>query len=317
LKELLKARRANKRRAFYFRGVKYATEKRRLGRKSGVLRAYGGGHAFGLKSERTTRLERKALFPMRMTYLIGVLASTLVLAAAAPAAAGQKERIEALEAAVADLRASSATASASALRISELEQQIQTLTGRVEELTHELDQANAKIQSMTLAISGAKPASGGPAPLSGDPIADQIAGTTGAAAAGDIALPLDADAAYQYCADFLLNGDYARAQKAFELYLKAFPNHARTADAQFRLGEIYLATGANADAADAFIAHIKKYPSDPRAADAYLKLGTAFSRMKQSAEACKVFKTMKSKFPNASQAVMERADVEMAKISCR
>jgi TolA-binding protein len=39
--------------------------------------------------------------------------------------------------------------------------------------------------------------------------------------------------------------------------------------------------------------------------------------MKQSAEACKVFKTMKSKFPNASQAVMERADVEMAKISCR
>ena len=168
---------------------------------------------------------------------------------------------------------------------------------------------------MTAALSGGAPAGGGPTALSGDPIADRIADA--GAAQGAIELPADPEAAFDYAYAFLLSGDYGRAQKAFELYLKAYPNHQRTADAQFRLGEIYLASGANADAADAFIAHIKKYPNDPRAAEAYLKLGTAFSRMKQTTEACKVFKTMKTKFPNAAQSVQERADVEMAKIACK
>lgn len=255
---------------------------------------------------------------MRIGILAAIFSTTMALGALAPAAAGEtKDRLISLERAVADLQAAAPATSASAVKIGQLEEQIQTLTGRVEELSYQLDQANARLQTVTSALAGGAPAPGGPTSLSGDPIADRIAGTTGAASAGDIELPIDADAAFQYASSFLLNGDYARAETAFELYVKAFPNHPRSADAQFRLGEIYLATGANADAADAFIAHIKKYPSDPRAADAYLKLGTAFARMRQNAEACKVFKTMKTKFPNASQIVQERADVEMTKISCK
>jgi len=252
---------------------------------------------------------------MRVTNFLMAMAG--IFALAGPAFAGEtKDRIGALEREVADLRAASAAASQSALKLAEMEQQIQILTGRVEELTNDLDQANARLASVTAALSGAAPAgSGGPTSLTADPIADRIAES--GPAPGGVELPADAEAAFNYAYGFLLNGDYARAQKAFELYLKAFPNHPRTADAQFRLGEIYLASGANADAADAFIAHIKKYPNDPRAAEAYLKLGSAFSRMQQTAEACKVFKTMKTKFPNASPTVQERAAVEMTKIGCK
>lgn len=254
---------------------------------------------------------------MRAASILAVIVGLLALAG--PVQAGEtKDRIAALEREVANLRAASAAASQSALRLSEMEQQIQMLTGRVEELTNDLDKANARLASVAAALSGgaaAAVASGGPTGLAGDPIADRIA--EAAPAPGGVELPADADAAFNYAYSFLLNGDYGRAQKAFELYLKAFPNHPRTADAQFRLGEIYLASGANADAADAFIAHIKKYPNDPRAAEAYLKLGTAFSRMQQTAEACKVFKTMKTKFPNAAPTVHERASVEMTKIGCK
>ena len=168
--------------------------------------------------------------------------------------------------------------------------------------------------------AGAPAASGGPQPLSGgDPIADRIAGSGAgpAPASGGVELPLDGDAAFEYASAFLLNGDYERAEQAFELFVKAFPNHPRTVDARMRLGEIYLARGRNADAADAFIAFIKKYPNDPRTAEAYLKLGTAFSRMNQSTEACKVFKTMKSKFPGAAAPLQDRADAEMARIGCK
>ncbi|NWG71467.1 MAG: tol-pal system protein YbgF [Parvularculaceae bacterium] len=251
---------------------------------------------------------------MRSARFLAVLGSVLFLTG--PAFAGTKERLELLEREVADLRAAAATATQSALKLAEMEQQIQMLTGKVEELTNDLDQANARLASVTAALSGSAPPSpsGGPTSLTGDPIADRIAES---GAPGGVELPAYPEAAFNYAYSFLLNGDYTRAETAFELYLKAFPSHPRTPDAQFRLGEIYLASGANADAADAFIAHIKKYPNDARAAEAYLKLGTAFSRMQQTAEACKVFKTMKSKFPNAAQTVQERAAVEMTKIGCK
>lgn len=254
---------------------------------------------------------------MHAARFIGALISVLALAGPA-AAASTKDRVEALERAVLDLQAASSSTTSSALKINELEAQIQALTGRVEELTFELDQANARLASVTAALAGggAPGATGGPAPLAGgDPIADRIAGA--APASGGVDLPLDGDAAFDYASAFLLSGDYDRAEKAFELYVKAFPNHPRTPDAQIRLGEVYMARGRNADAADAFIAFIKKYPNDARAPEAYLKLGTAFARMQQNAEACKVFKTMKSKFPGAPALVQERADVEMARIGCK
>ena len=99
--------------------------------------------------------------------------------------------------------------------------------------------------------------------------------------------------------------------------MEAFPRHSRTADAQFRLGEINLALGENASAADVFIGHIRDYPNDPRAAEAYLKLGTAFARMENTDQACTVFKVMKTKYPDASTAVLQRADLEMARINCQ
>lgn len=221
------------------------------------------------------------------------------------------------------------------VRISQLERELQILTGRVEELSYDLDQSNAKIKSMqsALAFGGPQPPDGAPVPLTGTPNSNglvangepiegltTVPGEVGTRSAPDISgveLPLEPDAAFAYSSGFLLSGDYDRAQAAFKLYLQAFPNHPRAADARFRLGEIYLATEKNADAADAFITHIRSYPNDPRAAEAHLKLGTAFSRLGQPDEACKIFTTLKSKFQNVGPAVRQRADREMAAISCR
>ena len=255
--------------------------------------------------------------------LFAAVAGALVVASPA-FAQSTRERLDGLERAVSDLQARAPGAADSAVKISRLEQKIQTLTGRIEELSWRLDQANARIDSLSRALAGETPdggapgagATGGPARLGGDdPIASRIAEASGDEA--EVALPFDPNAAFDYASAFLLRGDYPRAQRAFELYVEAFPNNPRTAEAQFRLGEIYLATGANAEAADVFIAHIRKYPNDPRAAEAYLKLGTAFARLQKNTEACQVFRSMRGKFPNAPQAVMQRADLEMQRISCR
>ncbi len=245
-----------------------------------------------------------------------LVAAALLAFAVSPAFAGTKERVEALEAAVTQLQTTSVAAREANAKIDRLEAEVRSLTGRVEELTFELDKARARLDSVSAALAG-----DAPAPLAGAPagpkdlIANEI--TRAQPAAGDVALPLDPDAAFSYASDFLLAGDYAKAELAFGKFIEAFPNHPRTADAKFRLGEVYLAGGKNTEAADTFIAFIRAYPQSARGAEAYLKLGTAFSRLSKPDEACKVFKTLKTKYPNAAPAVLQRADVEMARINCR
>lgn len=279
---------------------------------------------------------------MSIRSVFPALISVVMLSAAAgPAAAGAKDDIKNLQERMARVEQSAAAQGAASVRINELEHQIQQLTGRIEELTYQLDQANARLDAVSAALAGGAQAGGAPGALdggpassvargpvdlsTGDPIGDRPsaaqtppAGASGAgASAAAVELPLNPDAAFEYASGFLLAGDYQRAKAAFELYVKAFPNHPRTPDAQFRLGEIHLALGENTAAADAFIKHIRNYPNDPRAAEAYLKLGTAFSRLDKPDEACTVFKTMKTKFPNAAGPVQQRADLEMARINCK
>ncbi len=264
----------------------------------------------------------------------GFAAALLIVASAAPATAGTKDDVRNLQDRMARVEQAAAAQSAATVRLGELERQNQMLTGRIEELSFQLDQANQRLDAIGAALSGGavgEPGAGaylggpayqqqGPVALApGDPIADQLSrdGVEDGVGAASIELPLDPTAAFDYASGFLLQGDYQRAKAAFELYVEAFPNHARTPDARFRLGEIHLALGENANAADVFIAHIRAYPNDPRAAEAYLKLGTAFSRLEKSDQACTVFKTMKAKFPNVSQPVSQRADLEMSRINCQ
>ncbi len=239
-----------------------------------------------------------------------------LMIAATPASAGTKDRVEALEAAVAQLKASSPAALESNAKIDRLEAEVRSLTGRVEELTHELDQTRARLDSVSAALAGGP--AGGPVNLSGQPAgANDLIANEISRAGADVTLPLDPEAAYAYASEFLVANDYARAERAFNMFLESFPNHPRSADAQFRLGEVYLASNKNSEAAETFIAFIRAYPKSARGAEAYLKLGTAFSRLSQSSEACKVFKTLKTKYPTAAPAVIQRTDVEMARIDCR
>ncbi|MEZ5894377.1 MAG: tol-pal system protein YbgF [Parvularculaceae bacterium] len=257
----------------------------------------------------------------------GFFAIIALVALTAPAMAGTKEDIRDLQARIAQLEQSLAGQAQANVRIAALEEQNQRLTGEVEQLTYRLDMANQRLEAISAALAGdasyvpgqAGAATGGPVNLAGaaGDVSHDTTDATGSVGGGDVALPLDPNAAFDYASNFLLAGDYKRARDAFTLYVEAFPNHPKTPDAQFRLGEIHLALGENAAAADTFIAYIRKYPNDPRTAEAYLKLGTSFARLEKNTEACTVFKSMKSKYPNAPSAVVQRADLEMARIKCK
>lgn len=268
---------------------------------------------------------------MNMTRTAAVFAGLAAAMIAMPAIAGTKDDVRDLQARMERAEQALSAQSAATVRISELERQIQLLTGRLEELDYQLNQQTRRLDSISAVLAGddltsaggligpnGANSAGGPVALGpSDPIADELARADASGiAAPSVELPINPDAAYDYASSFLLSGDYQRAKAAFLLYGEAFPNHVRAADAQFRLGEIHLALGEDADAAAVFLDHVQKYPNDARAAEAHLKLGTAFARMEKQREACTIFKTMKSKFPNAASPVMQRADLEMARIDC-
>ena len=272
---------------------------------------------------------------MRHTFPVIALSLAAALAVSAPASAqSTKDRVEVLEQEVIQLRNAAQASITQAQRIDRLEAEVRALTGRLEETTYALDEANQRIAAMSAILSGeaggldggyGDGGMSGPVDLTGaggDPIADQLGAdgasgdAAGAASSLGVTLPFEPEAAFAYANDFLLRGDYTRAQAAFELFLETFPRHARAADAKFRLGEIYLTTGQNAEAAQTFMEYIQAYPNDPRAAEGYVKLGSAFGRLNQRAEACNVLRVMKGKFPNASPDVIDRANREMARNSC-
>lgn len=273
----------------------------------------------------------------RRMFRPALLAASAIAAMAGSAHAGTKDDVRDLQARMNVAEQALAANTANTVRLGQLESEIQALTGRIETLTFQLDQANVRLDAISAALSGetggglagdltsdGSDNAGGPIDLTAgnDPIAERVAAgdrvpdNATSVGGGDVSLPLDPVAAFDYASGFLLEGDYQRARSAFSLYVEAFPNHTRTPDAQFRLGEIHLALGENAAAADVFINHIRNYPNNPRAAEAYLKLGSAFSRLEKTTEACQVFKTLKTKFPNAAPPVLQRTDIEMARIGC-
>ncbi|MGF1544549.1 MAG: tetratricopeptide repeat protein [Parvularculaceae bacterium] len=282
-----------------------------------------------------------------MRFVIAALAASALLAAPAHAAS-TIDRVRALEAEVGQLKSAAAAAAERAARIDIMEQELRELTGRVEELTFKLRQAEGRIESMSAILAGesgfenfdgggapasgafgAPDAGGGPTVLGGPssgrrsapasraaPDAASSRADIDAAAAPEVPLPLDPEAAFHYANGFVLQRDFPRAEAAFTLFLEAFGDHPRAADAQFRLGEIHLATQDDAKAAAAFIKHIQTYPNDQRSAQAHLKLGTAFARLDQRKDACDILNKTKAKFPDAGDDVIGRADRELRRYEC-
>ena len=279
--------------------------------------------------------------------LVMALLTGALITFSAPSAMAKpstKERVTALEAEVAELKAAAAAATAASQRVDVLEQEVRSLTGRIETLNYQLQQADARLQSMSAALAGdtvpstfnpaldggfgsGNPAvPGGPTDLQAGPT-DLLSGgaqtpsgdlgqQTQDAIVSDIQLPLDPEAAFAYSNGFLLRQDLPRAEASFTMFLSAFGGHPRAADAQFRLGEIYLAQDKFAEAADTFVEFVRKYPNSGRSAEAYLKLGAAFAGLGETEEACKVLRAVKSRYPNAEPQVLDRADRELRRHNC-
>ena len=128
---------------------------------------------------------------------------------------------------------------------------------------------------------------------------------------------LDPDAVFTRARRRLLDGDFAGAREAFELYTEQFPDGRQAGEAWYWLGETHFVNSDFDAAADAYIASLRTERRGPRGPDALVRLGASLHGLGRTDRACEVLATFPQEFPNASDSARRKTQRESARIGCR
>lgn len=232
-------------------------------------------------------------------------------------------------------------------RLGQLETDLRDLTGRVEEQGNTLSQINRTLSDIQIRLTrlenaGGVVATNAPALapqssasvpadldptrtssiLTDDPNAPASATAPSVQNFGTLPqnanVPPESDPAraYENAIALLKQRDYLLAEKAFQDFLKASPDHALAANAKYWLGEVFFAQNKYDMAARVFAEGYQQYPKGAKAADNLLKLGLSLAATNNTPDACVALLQIAKDFPNGAAAVRTRADQEIRKLKC-
>lgn len=189
-------------------------------------------------------------------------------------------------------------------------------------------------QSGNAAVAGGRAGSNGQPPLgappqvlgqlqadprTGQPIDLAAAGAAGAVQSGFASpppVPSSPREAYSAAYNYMLRGEYDRAEVAFQAYLANFPGDRQTGDALYWLGETQFQRQQWKPAAESFLKSYNDYPNGTKAPESLLKLGMSLRQLGQKEPACATFAEVLRKYPHASAAVKQRVQSESRGASC-
>lgn len=123
-------------------------------------------------------------------------------------------------------------------------------------------------------------------------------------------------AAYENAFSLLKAGNYAAAEKEFDAFLKANPDHVLSGNAKYWLGETFYVRGDHEKAARIFAEAYQKYPDGAKAADNLLKLGLSLAATGNNTDACVALRQLEKDYQSGAGPVLRRAQQEMSKLGC-
>jgi tol-pal system protein YbgF len=125
------------------------------------------------------------------------------------------------------------------------------------------------------------------------------------------------DELYGYALDQLkTKRKFNEAQRAFELFVRQYPDNSKAGQALYWLGESLYVRGNFRDAAKSYLRCHTFYPSSSKAADCWLRLGTALASLHEWEEACSSFDKLRSDFPTAAPHILQKLSREYERIQC-
>ena len=225
------------------------------------------------------------------------------------------------------------------IRLQQMETQLRDLTGRLEKQTFEINKLRQQVEILSLPVAkpqsaeverdNALPRVGQPAqpvtpqivesqnkPLDLGFVPPEPTGMKQAIPGGNDSGVLQVNAGYEAAFANLKAKKYEEAEKGFESFLTAHPDHVLAANAKYWLGETYYVQGEYKQAAKSFAEGFQKYPDSAKAPDILLKLGKSLARMEKVSDACVALGQVSKKFPVGHDNVVVLANQEREQLGC-
>ena len=242
------------------------------------------------------------------------------------------------------------------LKLSELEEQFKNLTNNFEEVNFKLDKLSNRITKIqkdnqlrfqdleTSGVTQSKkkkkklPGSGEAQDLgqaleigvteSDAAAAEQIQKTQSIDSVGSVILETaeraekilpdsSPEKQYEFAVDFIKVGDYETAELALREFVDTNPKHKLAGNAQYWYGETFRVRQLYQDAATAYLDGYQKYPKSKKAPVNLLKLGVMLVQIGEKEQGCSMILGIKDQYPKASQSVIQKAEYEKKKFSCK
>lgn len=228
-------------------------------------------------------------------------------APAGVAGSGMRDRVDAIEAALARLTG----------KTEELEFRINSVAtdgaNRIGDLSFRLCELEPDCDIMNEGIS--QPLGGEAALPDTAASGSVVTPVTPVEPSGDMQMAIGEKADFDAAVAMLNDGNFQGAAEKLAVLVDSYPGSPLTGQAHFLRGEALAAQGQTADAARAYLASFSSDPSGSSAPNALLRLGTALGELGQTNEACATLMEVPNRFPGSN--VATEAQNERATLGCQ
>jgi tol-pal system protein YbgF len=188
-------------------------------------------------------------------------------------------------------------------RIDALNTEIRNLRGQNEETTHGLQDAekrqkdfyvdlDTRLRHFESAEEAAKEAAA----------KEAAAKASAAQAPADPSDPIAEDRAFETAYGLFKAGNYANAVKAFQDFVRKFPDSVRVPDANYWLGNAQLAMKDYKNALDTYQGYLEDFPETSKSADVMYGIARCQQGLKRPVSARKTLKKLIAKYPSSEAA---------------
>jgi TolA-binding protein len=190
---------------------------------------------------------------------------------------------------------------------------IDNLSNDVKVIREKLDDNNVRVGSLTQEVEALRQAlqTPRPAPTTSDSPAEPSA--PAAAAAAPTAVVPSPQKMYDSANSDYMAGQYELSIIGFQEFIKQFPKSELADDAQVSICGAYLNDHKDQQAVDACDLAIRTYPNSNSIPAAYYRKGLALSNLRNAAGARDTWETLVKTFPDSSEAILAKQGLERLK----
>ena len=123
-------------------------------------------------------------------------------------------------------------------------------------------------------------------------------------------------AEYQYAYNQIIDNNFNKAERAFDLYLEKYPNDEKIGEIYFWKGEISYKRKDYTDALESYLISYQRYPDNSRYLDSLFEMSIVLGFLGKTQDACQGFALLVNNQTSISESLRSKALEEAVQLGC-